>query len=387
MDGMRIAVVEDSADDRDQIVDYCKAVGEELSLVIDTLEFDSLAKFRRRIREVRPDLLIVDLRLERSMEDRSGWKVVEKVLRREIVPVIIYSGYSSEEPPEKYKLALVARVIKGEEQITRFKDTLVRFLKLKSRFKEEKVRILGQFEKVSLETLRALLRDAAPEDLNENILAVMAVGRLRSFLGNSPPGEEERFPAEFCFIYPPLEMTLYPKESLLLGDFLEQRRSGRRVCLLLVVSPSCDIVYTNTRKSKIDNVLVLPCYTRWTEVPFLKEEGNESSRRSKVKNRARSKTIKIIKCPSVIFGNRYLLISFKDYKTVPYEVIKKGIRSGRWKRLATLAMPYAENVQNNFLGDLSRIGTPETSLISEEDEWLADFVKKDAAQNGDVSCN
>jgi hypothetical protein len=77
-----------------------------------------------------------------------------------------------------------------------------------------------------------------------------------------------------------------------------------------------------------------------------------------------------LKCPEKIFGYRTLFIYFKDYTTVPYNEIIDGLSKGRWKKIATLATPYAECLQHQFVYDFSRIGTPDTPNRKAESDWL-----------------
>ena len=82
----------------------------------------------------------------------------------------------------------------------------------------------------------------------------------------------------------------------------------------------------------------------------------------------------ILKCPEHIFQCKTLLISFKDYATFELSEILTGIESNSWEKIASIAIPYAESIQNLFLGDVSRIGTPYTSNQSEELEWAKIFL-------------
>jgi len=383
MEKITVAIIEDDKSDLDQIEDYCREIGKEERITAEIKSFNSIDDFKRHQEEAKPDLMIVDLRLGESTDDRSGWKIVSKILNYEIIPVIIYSAFSEEEPEEIFKNLLIARIKKGDEKIGKFKQTLKIFIRLKLRFNQEKERIIKEFGKLSLETVRKILEEGEVEELDHGMLAMMAVGRLTSYLLNVPP-EGEKFLPESIFIYPSLEIPNYTKPSLFLGDFLEQIVNNNSSKLWLVISPSCDLVVTSERKAKIKEILLLFCYRSYTEVPFLKDKQDENDRIKALKEKFRRNTAKILKCPYRIFKNKFILISFKDYKTLSYDDIKKGIQEGTWKKLATLATPYIESLQDLFIRDISRIGTPETASSDEEMQWGKEFVRNASSRKNDA---
>ncbi len=376
MGKMIIAIIEDNKSDLEQIKDYCNEAGEELKITIETKPFNSVEAFKSDVEEAKPDLMVVDLRLGASGDDRSGWETIREILTHEIIPVIVYSAYSGEEPEETFKNLLILRITKGEEEVEKFKQTLTNFVRLKLRFNQEKERISKEFRKLSLETVREILGEGEAGKLDESTLAMMAVGRLASYLLNVPSEGKEQFPSESIFIYPPLEIHPYPRGSLVLGDFLEKKENNNSSTLWLVISPSCDLVFTNGRKAKIGDVLLLRCYRNYTEVPFLRDKQGENNRKNALGDSIQRNTAKVLKCPFRIFGgSRYILIYFKNYRTLSYDEIKEGICGTTWKKLATLATPYAESLQSLFIRDLSRIGTPETVSSKEEKQWAEEFVK------------
>lgn len=244
---------------------------------------------------------------------------------------------------------------------------------MKMAFIKEKERIESEFGYLTLQTIGKILGEDEIEEIDENVLVNLATGRLVSYLMNIPPGEEKKFLPESIYIYPPIEVI--SKNCLFLGDFLEANEGDGKTSIWLVVSPSCDLIFEETRKPKISDVLLLRCYRKYNEIPYLKDDTNEESRKDKIRARFERKTVKILKSPPQIFNCKYLLVSLKDYMTIPYEKIIDGIQSGVWKKIAALSVPYAESLKNLYIADLSRIGTPSTSSIDEERKWADDFAK------------
>jgi len=378
--GLTVAVIEDKKSDRDHIAEHCAAIGKEIGCEVQILPFGDLSGFLKALQKQKicPDVVVVDLRLGTADGDRSGWKAVEAVLKAEVVPVIVYSAFAGEDVPDDFRNLLIVPAKKGEET---FRPVLHKSCLLKLRLKEEKERVNTQFGSLTLETIQRLLGEhprTAFEELDEHTLAGMAVARLASYLVNVPSRSQGKFLPESAFIVPPLRIEGYPSECLFLGDFLVQKAEKKKKwkALWVVVAPSCDLVFTEQRKAKVGEVLLLRCFRGWKEAPFLKSEEGERNKPDALKTKIMNNTVKILRCPRPVFGADTLVVSFKDYSTVRYDAIREGIKGGTWERLATLASPYAESLQSMFIRDFSRIGTPDTSSRKDEFNWAKDFLSE-----------
>jgi len=387
MDRLVITVIDDNSEDQERITEHCNAVGEQLASEIQVCACTSLEDFASQA--IEPDVLIVDLRLGDAVEDRSGWEPIRKSLGRRVVPVIVYSAYADEEPPQELRSLLIIPVRKGAGE---FQNILERSCRMKLRLNQEWQRVRTQFEGLTLETAGLILGEQTGtgiEALDENTLASMAIARLTSYLINVPYGSPGKFPPESIFIIPPLEIEGRPKECLCLGDFLEEKANTADSRLWFVAAPSCDLFFDTARKEKVEGVLLLRCYSKTSEVPFLRGR-NSSSRKDAIASRIKDRTASVLKCPLAVFGTKIIFMCFKDYRTTSYKNIREGIRSGKWKRIATLATPYAESLQNLFIRDLSRIGTPVTATRDEELGWADAFcsectLKREQSKGGKKS--
>lgn len=369
-----VAIVEDEQEDADLVVDHCMEIGKELGIEITPMIYDSAESLLTDFSKVNPSVLVVDLRLTERAEDRSGWDAVNEALLREVIPVVVYSGYAAEDPEDRFKSALIARLIKGGEgEDSRLHATLSRFIELKRGFEKQKERIVAQFGKLTLETAGRILGEEVDDQLNPGTLAVMGVTRLASYLSTVSP-EGEGFPPESVFTLTPPITDEFARESLFLGDILLEQIDGENTRLWVVISPSCDLVFSEVRPRKVEKVLLLRVYRNYLETSFLAAV-EPATRRNKLRSHIKSQRAKILKCPAKVFGSAYLVISMKDYETIPYDQIIEGFKDGRWKRIAAILTPYAESFQNLFVRDVSRIGTPVTVTSEEEDDWISDFVE------------
>jgi hypothetical protein len=348
-----------------------------LNIEQNITSFHTIKDFKINAEKRNIDLIIADLAFG-SAHDRSGWDIINDVVKREIIPVLVYSAHAEDPIPEDepYRNILIIRQKKGDADLDSYKKILKQIITLKLNFILEKNRIIKEFGKISLETCKKLINEQEIHTLDKNILSSLALSRLTSLLLNTPPKNDEKFPPESIFIYPPLEYKGISINSVMLGDILYCKENNEMKGLWMVVSPSCDLIYDdkNERKNKIRNVLLLPCYPKYTDIRSLYAK-NSDSRKKSIRTSVKSKSSKLLKCPNKIFGSNYLLVYFKEYRTLEYCKIKANLKNNGWEKVATLATPYAESIQNLLIHDLSRIGTPDTTSERDEEIWISDYLR------------
>lgn len=378
---LNVCHIENDSDSIKIVSDSCSLLntqfkrdyGNENSVDIKYENIQDFQEFRTKIESLKIDILIVDLKLGPDIKNESGFDALYLIKGREIIPVIIFSAFTGEIPEDKeLEKLLFTNVPKGDPDT----DLLVRTLKhafgLKYYYLLQKNRIREEFEKITLETISELMKEDDFLNVNSNLFAIFAASRLTSLLLNSPPNDQKTFPPESIFIFPPLELKTISKSSVMLGDFLHYI-DGKNESLWIVCSPSCDVIYHESeRKPKIQDILLLRCYKYPIEI-WKYQHLDTTNRNKSLDDLFDNRTCKIIKCPEKIFGVDHLFIYFKDYTTVPYSTIIEGFSKERWKKVATLATPYAESLQHMFIHDFSRIGTPDTPNRKAEGEWLDRF--------------
>ncbi len=372
MSELFVGILEDNPRDQETIKSICSQVAGELGVEVEFYFYEYVDAFRDDLENLHLDLLIADLNFGEDRDDRSGWQAVEEVLDRELTPVIVYSAVPLDTPSPELENVLIALVPKGGADRERFVGTLGQFFRGKLGLNQEEERIIAEYRKISLDTVRMVLGDGGLAGMEDPTLAAMAVSRLTSYLINEPSGGDPAIPPESMFLYPPLQLDQYP-EALFLGDFLLDTEEGDGA-LWVVVSPSCDLVFGEGWEPKIEDVLLLRCYRNHTETPFL-EGKNRQGRIDYLKSRLNRGTVKVLKCPQNVFETPHLLISFKDYSTRSYLEITAGIEEGSWRKVSTLSTPYAEGLQNFLIRDMSRIGTPHTATLDEERDWIEVFAE------------
>jgi len=268
------------------------------------------------------------------------------------------------------------RIQKGHDLEGRLLRTIAKFLEIRSVLNSEKSRVIGQFGQLTLETAGKILSEHDISEVEAGTLASMALSRLTSYLLANPT--TGRPPPEAMFLFPPIEAAdPYDKASLFLGDILGEEVNGEVLSLWIVMSPSCDLAYRQGEKPRLENVMLLKFARAWREASLLAGKENPQDRRNSIRDRLRDGTIKMLKCPEQIFGAPILLVDMKEYQTRTYQELTTTAAAPEnrlWRKIATMATPYAESLQNHFLRDFSRIGTPDTATRDQETEWAEMFV-------------
>jgi hypothetical protein len=333
--------------------------------------FSTVNDYKAGLGERSPDVIIVDLAFGTAF-DKSGWTIINEITKREIIPVVVFSAHADDPLPgdEIYKNLLIIRQKKGEGN---YKEILKNVIELKLNFILEKERVINEFGHISLETCKKLINETEIQRVDKNILSFLALTRLTSLLLNVPPKDGSKFPPESIFIYPPLIHKNVSKNCVMLGDILQCHEETDLKGLWFVCTPSCDLVFNDDRTYKVKDILLLPCYHNPSEIRSFIGKPTASIKDS-IRTNLKNKTSKILKCPLNIFSSPYLLFYFKEYRTVPYETIKSALENHSWEKIASIATPYAESLQNLFIHDFSRIGTPDTTSDAEEQTWVTDFL-------------
>ena len=222
---------------------------------------------------------------------------------------------------------------------------------------------------MSLGTLHTLFDQDDVENISEKVLSDIAVSCLRTSLVNKPLFNEGGFAQESIFLPPP--MIEEATNSIILGDILSD--CAKR--FFVIISPSCDLVKEDGRENKIQTVLLLPCFTKSENMRQFKGLSN-GKKDGIVSGFIRRGTVKVQKCPKKIFSADFILFSFKDYFTLPYSVLINDFSEGKIRKVSTISTPYAESLQNLFIRDFSRIGTPDTINVDKEVEDGQKFVRQ-----------
>jgi hypothetical protein len=366
----KIAVIEDDPKTRDSIIVDIKQIAADIKIGVDFKDFKNSKSFHDTKGNYIPDILVFDLNKgPDDSTDRSGWEAIREVMNNEFTPSILYSAHADEDLPQDLKDLYIMKIPKTVKGLADLKLAAKKAILMKNCHNMEKNRIIDEFRKISLNSFKQLLPYSEKIEFEETVVTQMAVARVISVLKNIPLMNQKNIPPETMFLVPALEVG-GSENCILQGDLINEKNNGSD-SIFLVSSPACDLIKDEKRKRKIDKVLLLHCFRTKNEFKTKNSHRTELDN-SNFKNYLKGGACHLIKCPKSLSESGFLLIVFKNYKTIDFGTIQAGITNGEISRIATIATPFAESIHNSFIADLSRIGTPD--IEKDEDQWKKDFL-------------
>jgi hypothetical protein len=365
---LNVAVIEDIETTRENIIGKCKELSAQTGIQIFPKGYRNNTIFKKDDHKTKPDILIFDLNMDPgNPDDVSGWDAILEVMDLEFTPVILFSGHTDAATPEDCKGMYIMNVPKNGENYQELENAMKKAFRIKEQFLRERGRILDEFNKISLRSLKCLLPYPKDSEISENLITMMATARVFSVLKNSTPPGQTSVPPETIFLIPPLDPN-GDENHILHGDIIKGKVGEReKNALYLVCTPSCDLIKTESRSRNINKVLLIRCYKTKEEFNSNNPQRAELSK-TNIGNYESNGICKLVKCPTSLSESGFLLIFFKSYMTFDYEEIKT-----RFERIATISSPYIESYHNLFVSDLSRIGTPDIKKPEDEREWKNNF--------------
>lgn len=293
-------------------------------------------------------LIVLDLKLS-DLSDSTSRTIdrLRKISEEYFIPCVIYSAHDQEISDEQRKgwhfIRVVPKSSSGGENLD---DAIYELLKYKSSLFNLEKDIIKQFRSLSIVTMDEIFRGEG--SVEERTVHAMMISRLIGFLTRNMDNITGKgvIPAEAKIIYPPIQVD--DNIQISMGDVLKSPDCR----LWLIMSPSCDMVNhsANTKESrgiKIKNVLLMPCFT----------SACDSKKYAKdvcLKFQSDNERTVVIKVPISVSNSGILGIHTKMYETREYNEIKV------WKKVLSLASPYAEDIKATFMRDIIRLGVPET---------------------------
>lgn len=312
------------------------------------------------------DVIVLDLR--EGTDDSKGLTFFQtEVWPKNFCPVIFYSGSELSQDvlnsPE-LKHRLVHRLVKGVHQVpdliakieqaysqVEFSQKLVKDLKqAKAHTLREFFEVCGQnYDDTKLKTI-------AESTLNRRVAALIDY--------NVHKDNKELEPLEM-YIWPPLSGT-----SLMTGDVLKKIDTGDDY---IILTPSCDMVRTDSRTPKVESVLVASCAPIRE---FLESDSSFSNQSSASKFSDSMKKRLRLTCENgkIIFPQIFDIIppfyvDLKKLHTIPITQLEDN---SQFKRLVSLDSPFRENFVWGVISELGRPGLPDRNLQS----WVNDIWSK-----------
>lgn len=364
----RILLVEDDEQMRQDVQEYLSdLVVAGRNLVVSPYDFpDALLEIEQR----RADLIILDVFRGSALTgaDMVGLEVLSAIQTTGFCSVILYTAHP--EKVEDEASPFVRLVGKDANSLEKLKAVIEQLFSTR----------VPQIFRAIDEHVKAVIRDYMWNFVNKNWEVLQPISGKPEFLrvvlrrlgaSFSSAGIAEAsatifdgvqdtnaaagtvHPAEF-YIMPPVDHT-----SIRMGDIRVRSVNGIDQHLV-VLWPSCDMVFSENRQPKTDRVLCARAegITREPEVQKYKEEPSKTKRdkvRELLKNNRAGGAERYHFVPSLC-DLPDMLIDFQEIEILTIEECR-GLRCP-----ATISSPFAESISSRFLRYIGRIGTPDLDL-------------------------
>lgn len=321
---------------------------------------------KESIRSFRPDIIMLDIwKGPPQLADPAGSNILNEIWDQQFCPVIVYSADSQAvEQVTVYDHPLVAVINKGSGSDERVLEAVTGFAPyVKSvRLGEENIRIA--FFKT--------MRDVAPyafrnfEDQQQRADTILRAGRRRvAALMDEPLVDETNLPAWEQYLCPPVSKDLQLGDILRLAD----GQSGDPAAFRLVLTPSCDLVASDGRKAKVEDVLVAKCSSMKEGLRRIgiHKEFEDSLSKSLL---SQGYSGPIIPFPSLQGRIPTMTANLRNLELIPIEQIV-GANDPKYSIVASIDSPFRELVSWAYLQISCRPGLPDRDLP----RWMQEIIQ------------
>lgn len=328
-----------------------------------------------RVRQLRPDVVILDLRQGAFGTDLQGQITWRSLWNDRFCPVVIYTAVDDPiDPPVPQNHPFVVRLRKGagtEQEVIRLLQGFVPHVEAINHLHDELDRVV---QRVLLETAgEAVLTGANAVHLVHSARRRVAAKMDEATLS----GGRSLFAWE-QYLIPPIG------EDPLTGDILlrEGGSASDPTSYRLVLSPSCDLV----RSRNEPTVLVAKCSRLGDFTAGLSLPNNEAKARERLRTLVLSQGFANGWFPLPAFNCQVpaMAACLKDLEVLPYECIVPPDGSDqRFRRVASIDSPFRELVSWAFVNTVARPGMPDRDL----DAWATEIVGSVTRATGPPSPN
>jgi len=331
-------------------------------------EVSGFSEAEDRIASFRPDIVILDLLVggASAEPEPEGLKTRDFIWKHHFCPVVVYSAKPEIHDKSYESHPFMKSVQKGKGSPQKVLEALAEL--------RPQVEALQGAEESIRQSFAVAMRDVAPEafkffdDTDRRNDMILRAGRRRlAALMDDLPASGDRLASWEQYICPPINTNIKLGDILRKTDGKDNDPDSFRV----VLTPSCDLVDTEDRKPKVENVLVACCCS-------IKEGLNRTSlsgvRLDKLKDRLPGLILShgyfesVIPFPCLEGRIPTMMADLRKLEFIPVKNINLSDTS--FLRIASLDSPFRELVAWAYLQIACRPGIPDRDLNSWRDEII-----------------
>ncbi len=333
-------------------------------------EVSEFGTAKERIASFHPDIVILDLLFGGASPEEGepeGLKTREFIWQQHFCPIVVFSArpevYDDEFKPHPFEKSIK----KGTGSPQKVLDAICEFLPHVDALKEAERYIRHSFS-CAMRDVAPYAFEVLPDDPTQRNDMIKRSGRRRlAARMDEISGDETRLAGWEQYLYPPI------CEDIRLGDILKKENAANDDFALfrVVLTPSCDLVSSGSRSSKVHNVLVAKCCSMNDGLDLInwKNIGNGKlkERLPDILTQGYFKTV--IPFPGLKNRIPTMAVNLRDLELIPIEDISDS--DGAFCRIASVDSPFRELIAWAYQQTACRPGLPDRDI----DSWSREIIE------------
>lgn len=318
------------------------------------------------IKNYRPDIVVLDLLEGGSLpnSEPTGLKTFDFIWNNRFCPVVVYSADPSRMENHEYwkDHPFIEIEKKGSGSDVSVVQAIRNLCPLAQAMRNTEEKIHKQLTEAMKSTVRIVA--AGTEDPGDLAKIVMRSGHRRvAALMDEPLPDETKLAGWEQYIFPPVSTDIQ------MGDILQERDSSNDAqSFRVVLTPSCDMVRSEERSPKVQQVLVAKCCPMTEALRAIGMEGNRNlGNRIKRGLLSQGFSQSVIAIPPLPDNIPAIAANLKDLELIPIDNIGD---TGEFRVVASIDSPFRELVSWAYLQIACRPGLPERDL----DKWAEEII-------------
>ena len=308
----------------------------------------------------RPDIVVLDL-LQGPPSDGNiaGGTVYGLIWDQQFCPVVVYSAEPDWLDNEDHPF--VKKVQKGSGSEEAVLEAILSLRPHVEALQRTESEVRQRLSEALREVAPLAFRDFVDEDKRKEVIVRSGRRRVAAMMDEPPTGETALASWE-CYLYPPVS------PYTLLGDVLQiDDSSNVPESYRIVLTPSCDMVRTEGRLPRVQEVLVAKCYSMEKALASVGMAGNKDAGRIRERLLSSGYSQSVIPFPKLEGVIPTMAANLRDLELIPIGNIGND---ATFHRVASLDSPFRELVAWAYLQNAGRPGLPDRDLES----WAKEIV-------------
>ena len=326
---------------------------------------DSVKKAKNLIRSMQPDMVILDLKLlpQESDGEISGKEIEDLIWRNHFCPIVIYSGfadvYERSDTDRRRAHPLHKIVVKGKDSEEQVMEAIRSFRPYARAIQQVVMDVRSARHEALLHVVPHVLKETPDKDVGQSVENVkLTVKRRIASMMDTPLSGNTLLAAKTQYLIPPID------ENIVLGDILQEKNtdSNSPASFRVVLTPSCDMLTSETRKAKVNNVLVAKC----DSIKTLLKNAPGSTKRGRIKPSVLTQGFLGSMIPFPRFPQHIpsMGADMKNLELVPLAQIGAKDSEKQYWRIASIDSPFRELISWVYLQVAGRPGLPNRDFES-----------------------